>query len=295
MGTIVAAALLGHVPPLVMPPEMRLMLGGGRDTSLIAGLADARARLDACRADTLVIFDTHWMTTTEHIVAGAEHHKGLYTSDELPLLMADVPYDYPGAAALARGIEAVVAERGQPVGAVGSPGSPGLRVINSTNPNLPKHYPTLNLLRYLHRGERVLSCGTCQTAEPHNFLEFGAAIAAAVERTEGRVALIASGGMSHRFWPLDHVFEHGSYAPEHVRTPAARAIDEHILELWAQGRHDAVIELQPAYREHGPEGRFGHYLTMAGAMGGAAWRGHGHKLSAYENAIGTGQVHVWFE
>ncbi len=37
-----------------------------------------------------------------------------------------------------------------------------------------------------------------------------------------------------------------------------------------------------------------HYLQMVGAMGGAECRAKGEPLSAYENARGTGNIHVWF-
>jgi 3,4-dihydroxyphenylacetate 2,3-dioxygenase len=48
-----------------------------------------------------------------------------------------------------------------------------------------------------------------------------------------------------------------------------------------------------------PEGRFGHYLMMLGALGGevgpAAVTSRGVPFSEYENAVGTGQIHVNFE
>ena len=34
---------------------------------------------------------------------------------------------------------------------------------------------------------------------------------------------------------------------------------------------------------------------MIGAMGGADCRARGEALSAYENARGTGNIHVWFD
>ena len=39
---------------------------------------------------------------------------------------------------------------------------------------------------------------------------------------------------------------------------------------------------------------FGHYLMMVGAIGGHACTAPGVAYSEYENAIGTGQVHMWF-
>jgi hypothetical protein len=68
------------------------------------------------------------------------------------------------------------------------------------------------------------------------------------------------------------------------------------MELWTRGDHAAVLELYPDYlRRFHPEGRFAHYLMALGAIGGADCRVRGEQLSAYENAVGTGQAHVWFD
>jgi 3,4-dihydroxyphenylacetate 2,3-dioxygenase len=57
-----------------------------------------------------------------------------------------------------------------------------------------------------------------------------------------------------------------------------------------------VLELYPEYlKRFHPEGRFAHYLMAVGAIGGAACRTRGEQLSEYENAVGTGQVHVFFD
>ena len=46
---------------------------------------------------------------------------------------------------------------------------------------------------------------------------------------------------------------------------------------------------------HRPEGMFGHCLMMVSALGGRECAAIGNPFSEYENAAGTGQVHVWFE
>jgi 3,4-dihydroxyphenylacetate 2,3-dioxygenase len=43
------------------------------------------------------------------------------------------------------------------------------------------------------------------------------------------------------------------------------------------------------------EGDFDHPLMMLGAVGGPDRTAPGELFSDYENATGTGQVHVWFE
>ena len=61
------------------------------------------------------------------------------------------------------------------------------------------------------------------------------------------------------------------------------------------GDHRGVSEWLPEYRKVGPEGHFGHYLIMVGALGGPACTAKGVRHSDYEASVGTGQVHVWFE
>ena len=282
MGEIVAATVLSHQPTIMAPEPLRSAIGGGQDTTLVPGFARVREALDKTGADTFVIVDTHWFTTVEHVVAGAERYQGVYTSEELPTLISDYPYAYAGAPELAEAVAKVGREK-------------GVRILNGTNANLPQHYPALNMIHFLRRDEKVLVTGTCQTAQAHNFLDFGACLAEAVRRVPGRVALLAAGGMSHTFWPMDTILEHSAYDPSHVISPEARAADEAVLAKWAAGDHASVIDGYADYRRFRPEGYFGHYLTMVGALGGRACQARGTKMSEYENAVGTGQVHVWFD
>lgn len=285
MGEIVAVAVVAHQPMVMVPRAVRVELGGtGADTTLIEpGYRLLREAFAALAVDTFVIVDTHWYTTTEHVIAGAARFSGLYTSDEMPRSICDVPYDYPGAPELARAWHQVGKER-------------GLYTVNVTTASLPTHYATINLVHHLRTRERVLSCGVPQTGSCADYLRLGEALAEAVRRTEGaRVAVLGSGGMSHTFWPLESIRGHFGFDPAHVFTAAAREADAHILDLWDRGDHAAVVAMYPEYqRAHHPEGRFAHYLMALGAIGGPACRARGARLSAYENAVGTGQVHVLF-
>lgn len=286
MAEIVAAAVVAHQPMVMVPEPVRVSLGGtGYDTTLIEpGYRLIREKLAALAVDTLVIFDTHWFTTTEHVIAGAARFEGLYTSDEMPRNICDLPYDYPGAPELAALWHTVGKER-------------GLFTVNVTTPSLPLHYPTINLVKHLRTRELVLSCGIVQTASMNYYLAVGEALAEAVRRLpRGRIALLGSGGMSHEFWPLDAIRDHFAYDAGHVISSEARAIDARILDAWKRGDHASVIQLYPEYLQRfSPEGRFSHYLMALGAVGGAACRLRGEQLSAYENAVGTGQVHMWFD
>jgi 3,4-dihydroxyphenylacetate 2,3-dioxygenase len=285
MAEIAAIAVVAHQPMVMVPEQVRVSLGGtGKDTTLIEpGYRLLREAFRELEVDTLVIFDTHWFTTTEHVIAGAAHFKGLYTSDEMPRNICDLPYDFPGAPELARAFHEVGKER-------------KLFTVNVLTESLPRHYPTINLVHHLRTREKVLSCGVVQTASLDYYLALGEALAEAVRRLPaGRVALLGSGGMSHTFWGLDQIREHFAYDEAHVISDQARKIDHEIMALWKKGEHARVIEMYPDYRARfHPEGRFAHYLMAVGAVGGRACQLRGEQLSDYENAVGTGQVHMLF-
>ena len=284
MGEIVGAAVVSHVPPIVMPEALRRELNDGSDFSLVEGLHRLRAEcLDRVKPDTVVVFDTHWFTTVEHVLASHERRTGKFTSDELPRGMSQVPYEMPGDPELAHLVGSLASVRDD------------TRVLASDDPYLPVHYPTINLLGFLQGDERWMSVGVCQTAKPQDFLLFGNLLAQAIDLSDRRVVLLASGGLSHRFWPLMEFADHESASLDNIRTPEAREADEKVIRWWERGDHRRVVDYQPEYRRHAPEGFFGHYLMMVGAIGGGACSAAGVRYSEYESAGGTGQVHMWFE
>ena len=284
MGEIVGAGLVSHVPTIVMPESERRLLNGGEDFTLCAGLDRLRAeRLDELRPDTVVVFDTHWFSTFEHICTAHERRRGLFTSDELPRGMKQMPYDIPGDPELAFGLAALAEARHD------------TWVLACDDPHLPIHYPTVNLLGYLQGDEAWVSVSICQTATTDDFLLLGELLAAAAAELDRRVVLLASGGLSHRFWPLRELRQHESANLSNITNPEARAADEKLIEQLRSGDHAAVLAGVDGFRRHAPEGFFGHYLMMVGALGGAACRAPGEMFSAYESAAGTGQVHIWFD
>jgi 3,4-dihydroxyphenylacetate 2,3-dioxygenase len=101
--------------------------------------------------------------------------------------------------------------------------------------------------------------------------------------------------MSHTFWPLSELPAHESSDPSHIFTSEARAADEQRLQWMQAGDHRLIVDTIDDYMSHNPEGGFGHYLMMLGAVGGSDCIAPGELFSDYENATGTGQVHVWFE
>lgn len=283
MGEVIGAGLVAHAPTIMMSPADRLALNEGKEISLVPGLQRLRREvLDRLRPDTVILFDSHWFTTVEFCVAAHAARAGLFTSDELPRGMRQVPYNIRGNPALATAIaeEATLA---------------GVRTTPIDDPYLPIHYPTVNINQYLGAGEEWITVSCCQTADTEDFLNVGTGVARAVARSDRRVVLLASGSMSHRFWSLRELVKHEASDPVHISQPEGRAADYERLEWFAQGNHASVIDTMPQFLKYAPEARFGHYLMMAAAIGGRDCRAPGVRYSDYENATGTSQVHVWFE
>jgi 3,4-dihydroxyphenylacetate 2,3-dioxygenase len=285
---VIAAGLFStHVPRLmILDPQARKEYMREDVTTFYDALEQIRReRIAALDFDTFVLIDTHWHTTLEFVLNAHQRHTGLYTSDEIPWMIHEYAYDYPGDPELAAAIAVEAQQRGVPAEAAAHRG-------------LPVHYGTLNPMHYYNPGpakKRVLPISVCDTAEIEPNLQLGAAIAAAAQRCGRRVLLIASGGMSHRFWPLATIRQRASADPRDISDPMLREWDERIMAWWRAGDHAAVLAHAEDFRRVcSPEGRFAHYLMLAGAHGGAAWRAPGQQFGRYEAAIGTGQSNFWF-
>lgn len=286
MGEIVGAGLLAHVPTIVLPERVRREINDGQDSTLVSGLHDLRREVfETLDYDTVVVLDSHWATTVEFVVTAHGRRSGLFTSEELPRGMTRRPYDFAGDPELAH---AIAAE---------GPGQ-GTWITAVDDDALPIFYATTNLWEFLGQGlpdKRWISIGVCQTADGEDNLRLGRALGRGIAATDRKVLLIASGAMSHTFWPLRQIRDHEAADPSHIFTPEAHAADLERLEWFAEGDHARVLATMDEFYRFKPEARFGHYLMMMGALGEGDCTAGGRLFSAYENSVGTGQVHVWFD
>lgn len=284
MGEIVGAAIVSHHPGLMQTEEFRREMGNGADSDLIAGFARLREKIDAVKPDALVIFDSHWFTTGFHLYDAGAHFSGTYVSDEMPWYLNGLSYDYDGVPDLAHLCEEVARECGVMGKAV-------------TYDNLNRHYATLNVVHLLKASEPVMSVSTCQNCETQHFLESGSVVGEAIRRSNLRVVLLGSGALSHKFNGINWTQKHPRlFHSDNVSDQAYVESDLEVLQLFREGRHDVILERFPSVYAKIPwEGLGGHYLNMVGALGGADCRLQGEVLSDYENARGTGNVHVWFD
>jgi len=285
MGEVVGAGLLAHVPTIMLPEAARRELNNGEDTTLVSGLQRLRQEVfEALDYDTVVVLDSHWATTVEFVVTAQDRRAGLFTSEELPRGMVRIPYDFLGDPGLARAVAARADGHGTWITAI-------------DDPFLPIYYATVNLWKYLGEGldKRWVSIGVCQTSDTEDNLRLGRALGEAIMASDRKVLLIASGGMSHTFWPLRQLRDHEAAGIEHIFTPEAAKADLERLDWFRAGEHAKVVDTMPEFYRYKPEAGFGHYLMMIGALGEDDCRAMGRQFSAYENSVGTGQVHIWFD
>jgi 3,4-dihydroxyphenylacetate 2,3-dioxygenase len=286
MGEVVGAGLLAHVPTIMLPEDQRRELNEGKEISLVPGLHRLRAEVfETLDYDTVVVLDSHWQTTVEFVVAAQPMRAGLFTSDELPRGMSRVPYDWRGDPELAH---AIAAE--------GEPHDTWITAID--DPYLPVHYATVNLWTFLGRGldkQWVTVSNTAHTGDTEDFGRAGRAIGAAIARLDRKVLLIASGALSHTFWPLRELRSHEASDPAHIRTAQAREADLIRIDWLLAGEHAKVLDAMPEFLTVRPEAKFAPYLMMVAALGGGTVTAPGKSFSEYENSVGTGQMHLWFD
>jgi 3,4-dihydroxyphenylacetate 2,3-dioxygenase len=285
MGEVVGAALLAHVPTIMLPEAVRKDLNNGEEISLVPGLKKLRKDVfETMDYDTVVVLDSHWATTVEFVITSAAERSGLFTSEELPRGMTQIPYAIKGDPELAKSL-AKYDEKN------------GTWVTPISDPHLPIFYATVNLWHYLGRGlddKAWISMSVCQTGTPEDFIRAGRALGEAIRDSDRKVLLVASGALSHTFHKLRDLRKHEASDPKHIYSKEAYEYDLQVLEWMKAGDHKAILDDFDNFRQYKPEAGFFHYLAMAGAVGEEAWKSKGELYSEYENSIGTGQVHVWF-
>ncbi len=285
MGEVVGAAILAHVPTIMLPQAVRYDLNEGKEISLVPGLKRFRTEvMETLDYDTVVVLDSHWATTVEFVITSAAERSGLFTSEELPRGMSQIPYSMKGNPELAKAV-ANYDEKN------------GTWVTPIADPHLPIFYATVNLWHYLGRGlddKKWVSMSVCQTGTHEDFIRAGRALGEAIRDSDSKVLLLASGALSHTFHKLRDLRKHEASDPSHIFSAEAREADYQVLDWMMAGDHGAILDNMPEFKKVKPEANFYHWLAMAGATGEEANTAKGVMYSEYENSIGTGQVHVYF-
>jgi AmmeMemoRadiSam system protein A len=106
-------------------------------------------------------------------------------------------------------------------------------------------------------------------------VKLGEAIAAAVQASHRRAAVVASGDMSHRLTPN---------APCGF-DPQARHFDETFMRLIRDGAYHEIERMDPELRELAAEDAVDSTLIALASVG---WKAGGHKVLNYEGPFGVG-------
>ncbi len=285
MGKVVGMGFLSHVPTIMLPQAIRYEINEGKEGSLVPGLQKLRAEIfEKVEYDTVVVLDSHWFTTVEYVVTSHARRSGLFTSDELPRGMSRIPFDYRGDPELAE----LMAAEGE---------GAGTWVSAIDDQYLPLTYATINLWTFLGAGldKRWVSVSNAQTGDSEDAIRCGRALGRAIAKSDRKVLLVASGALSHTFWPLRELRKHEASNPSHIFSSEAREADYERIDWFKNGRHDRVLATMPDFLRFRPEARFAHYLMAIAAVGEGDCTAAGRMYSEYENSIGTGMVHLWFD
>jgi 3,4-dihydroxyphenylacetate 2,3-dioxygenase len=279
MGGLVLAAKITHVPSIWLSEQPGPLHGIRRNA--IDGLVELGRRARARGVETFVVLDVHWQVTLGFHVNAKERHQGAYTSHEVPHFIDDCATTTP--AIRARGRDRRRGGRRGPALSRASRGGarPRVRDASSHAPHEPRRHAVL----------RVLPIAVNVNAAPTSPPASARPPAARHRRRRPAVALLASGSLSHRFWPNDRA-EAGL---NEVSSAFNREVDLRVLEMWRDGRIADFLAMLPEYARHcAGEAAMGDTAMLFGALGWERYRGRGELLGEYFGSSGTGQCNVDF-
>ena len=278
MGKLALVAKITHVPSMYLSELDGPRKGTRQDA--IDGHREISRRCRAMGVDTLVVFDTHWLVNASYHINCAPQFKGVYTSNELPHFIANMPFESPGNPALGR----LLAETAC---------SMGVETLAHDATTLDPEYGTLVPLRYMNadRHFKVVSVSAlCTVHYLNDSARLGWAMRRAVEQHyDGTVAFLASGSLSHRF-------AQNGLAPEfafRIWSPFLEHLDQEVIRMWTAGQWADFCAMLPEYAAKGHGEGFMHDTAMMlGALGWSAYDGRAEVITPYFGASGTGQVNA---
>ncbi|KAB2920175.1 MAG: 3,4-dihydroxyphenylacetate 2,3-dioxygenase [Hyphomicrobiaceae bacterium] len=280
MGKIVLAAKVTHVPSLMLSEREGSPLKGMRDGA-IKSLRELGRRAHERGVDTFVVFDTHWLSNFGYHINANARHKGSYTSHEAPHMIQNLGYDLPGDPILAEQIATEARKM-------------SLNVLAHKVQTLGLEYGTIVPMHYMNADGRanVVSVASPLFTSVDESRTLGDAVRRAVEACDRKVALIASGSLSHRLWPNKNL---GPEAWTTVASEFNRQVDLRVLELWQQRRYKEFVAMLPDYAvKCNGEGGMADTIMLFAALGWDAYAGEAEQLCDYFPSSGSGQVSVEF-
>ncbi|MCV0439482.1 MAG: 3,4-dihydroxyphenylacetate 2,3-dioxygenase [Hydrogenophaga sp.] len=280
MGKLALVAKITHVPSIVLSEFDGPRKGSRQDA--IDGLKHIGQRCRDMGVDTFVVFDTHWLVNASYHLNCTRHWEGLYTSNELPHFISNMPYAIPGNPELGHLLARVANEM-------------KVDTLAHEGTTLAPEYGTLVPMRYINPDQHfkaVSVSALCMAHYLNDSVRLGWAFRRAIEdEYDGTVAILASGSLSHRF-------AQNGLAPEYafkLWSPFLETMDHEVVRMWQSGEWKAFCEMLPEYavKGHG-EGFMHDTAMMLGALGWSEYDGRGEVITPYFGASGTGQINIAF-
>lgn len=281
MGDIVLAAKITHVPTMLLSERPGRIFGTRQQA--IDGHKEIARRAREAGADTAVVLDTHWCVNAGYHVNANAHFKGTFTSHEFPQFIQGLEYEYQGNPALGD----LIAEKAM---------ARDVYTLAHHIDSLDLEYGTLVPMRYMAPdGDfKVVSVAAwCQVHSLESSRRLGEAIREAIEASDSKVMLLASGSLSHQIWANeDYEANNGTFT---ISSEFNRQVDLRVLELWEKGEIATFLKMLPDYAVHcSGEGSMHDTAMMFGALGWDGYTGKGELIGEYFPSSGTGQANVVF-
>ncbi len=280
MGKIALAAKITHVPSMYLS-EMEGPNQGCRKAA-IEGHKEISRRCRDANIDTVVVFDTHWLVNAGYHINCAKTFSGVYTSNELPHFIQNLPYEYPGNPELGHLLAKTATDS-------------GVLTRAHSDTSLALEYGTLVPMRYMNDDQhfKVVSVSAmCQVHNLEDSRQLGQAFRQAIEQDyDGNVALLASGSLSHRF-AQNGVSEEYLFK---VWSEFLETTDHSVVEMWKNGEWEKFTQMLPEYAETCYGEGFMHDTAMLlGALGWDKYEGKAEIVTPYFGSSGTGQINAIF-
>ncbi|WMD21276.1 3,4-dihydroxyphenylacetate 2,3-dioxygenase [Achromobacter seleniivolatilans] len=279
MGKLALAAKVTHVPSMYLS-EQPGKHHGCREAA-IQGHRIIGQRCRDLEVDSIVVLDVHWLVNAGYHVNANAHFKGRYTSNELPHFIKDMDYAYNGNPALGR----LVAEHAN---------AAGVGTRSHEIDSLELEYGTLVPMRYMNEDGRFNVVSVAAWCAWHTLEEsrrFGAALRQAIESSDSRVAVLASGSLSHRF------NDNGSpeAAMHQISREFYRQVDLRVVDLWRQGDWKTFCAMLPEYAGLCVgEGGMHDTAMLLGLLGWDKYDKPVEIVTDYFTSSGTGQINAIF-
>lgn len=279
MGKLALAAKVTHVPSMYLS-ELPGKHHGCREAA-IQGHRDIGERCRNLDVDTIVVLDVHWLVNAGYHVNANARFAGRYTSNELPHFIKDMDYAYGGNPELGRRIAECA-------------NAAGVATRTHEIDSLELEYGTLVPMRYMNGDGRFNVVSVAAWCAWHGLDEsrrFGAALRQAIEASDNRVAVLASGSLSHRF--------NDNNSPEaamhQISREFHRQMDLRVVDLWRQGDWKTFCAMLPDYAELCVgEGGMQDTAMLLGLLGWDAYDKPVEIVTDYFTSSGTGQINAIF-